>query len=77
MLLLSRKLNFGLFLINQSFIVHLCYFSVIPKHFHEFKKVKCYTRLKSLRFFTKTIESAATYNHMFIRGKSINFLLAY
>jgi hypothetical protein len=31
----------------------------------------------SLNSFTKAIKSTAIYNYMFIRGKSINFLLAY
>jgi len=72
----GRESNLGLRLIYQSFIVHLCYFCVISMHRHGFNKDKCNSRL-SLNLFTKAFKSLATYNHMFIHGKSINFLLAY
>jgi len=40
------------------------------------KRHMLYAQL-SLNLFTKALKSTAVYNHMFIRDKSINFLLAY
>ena len=71
-----RESNLGLYLIYQPFNIYLCYFCVISKYFHRFKKDKYYARL-SLNSFTKGIKCPDAYNHMYIHGKSINFLLAY
>lgn len=71
-----RESNLGLFLVYQSFIVHLCYFRVISKHFEEFKETTRVNIKPRLNLFAKTLKSTATYNHLVVDGKH-QFLLVH